>query len=407
MTEIEEPHIAVDNTMGAAFIGVICAARKVLSAYTGVYSGLTCSVFSACTESLASKPGSISVVIPGSDLSSSWIQPILTLSPYAGFVVYPVFATVWLFDSIHQALISHTGKSELDLLLEFKNMLAVYFYVVSNFNNVEEQTNLVWSILLEVLFNARSYWIPCTKFPDLACVENEQPEQASHSAYRFVRARRVRMLCCLHYFFVSDNPLYNERSKKSMFPGSLKLVTWEDLTQLKSLSMTVNVLGAVADVLIAAGLFYFLHRSRTGFKKSDTMISKLIMFTVSTGLLTSICAVASLLSILIWGKTLIYVAFYFSLGRLYSNSLLATLNARKSIRGLDDDDGANVSFSLQTFSNKFRPARRNMTMAPNQTNISIKIDTTQELVRDKATKEKDLESDITDVVKSEDTCEAI
>ncbi|KAJ3723379.1 hypothetical protein C8R42DRAFT_666072 [Lentinula raphanica] len=189
--------------------------------------------------------------------------------------------------------------------------------------------------------------------------------------------------------------------------SSLKLVTWEDLTQLKSLSMTVNVLGAVADVLIAAGLFYFLHRSRTGFKKSDTMISKLIMFTVSTGLLTSICAVASLLSILIWGKTLIYVAFYFSLGRLYSNSLLATLNARKSIRGLDDDDGANVSFSLQTFSNKFRPARRNMTMAPNQTNISIKIDTTQELVRDKATKGKDLESDITDVVKSEDTCEAI
>ena len=40
--------------------------------------------------------------------------------------------------------------------------------------------------------------------------------------------------------------------------------------------MTVNVLGAVADVIIAAGLFFYLHRSRTGFKKSDTMISKLV-----------------------------------------------------------------------------------------------------------------------------------
>ncbi|KAJ3770968.1 hypothetical protein FB446DRAFT_773389 [Lentinula raphanica] len=366
--------------MGAAFIGVICAARKVLSAYTGVYPGLTCTVFSACTESLASKPGSISVVIPGSDLSSSWIQPILTLSPYAGFVVYPVF---------------------------------VYFYVVSNFNNVEEQTNLVWSILLEVLFNGLIGFLvqsfltlrvwkmsnqnkPLTLLivlfvlGEFACSVGEPSTVRSYP----YRAQAIAITVSLHYFF--------------------------------SLSMTVNVLGAVADVLIAAGLFYFLHRSRTGFKKSDTMISKLIMFTVSTGLLTSICAVASLLSILIWGKTLIYVAFYFSLGRcsyplrlhiceisdklsqkVYSNSLLATLNARKSIRGLDDDDGANVSFSLQTFSNKFRPARRNMTMAPNQTNISIKIDTTQELVRDKATKEKDLESDITDVVKSEDTCEAI
>lgn len=59
--------------------------------------------------------------------------------------------------------------------------------------------------------------------------------------------------------------------------------------------MAVNLLGAVADVLIAAALFYFLHSSRTGFKKwvvwfqhssalakssrvsrSDNMISKLV-----------------------------------------------------------------------------------------------------------------------------------
>jgi hypothetical protein len=31
--------------------------------------------------------------------------------------------------------------------------------------------------------------------------------------------------------------------------------------------MAVNLLGAVTDVLIAAALFVFLHRSRTGFKK--------------------------------------------------------------------------------------------------------------------------------------------
>jgi len=66
----------------------------------------------------------------------------------------------------------------------------------------------------------------------------------------------------------------------------MQLVTWVDLTRLKvrgtlqkypdmrleslfhkGLSMTVNVLGAVTDVVIAAGLFFFLHRSRTGFKK--------------------------------------------------------------------------------------------------------------------------------------------
>ncbi|KAJ3734439.1 hypothetical protein DFJ43DRAFT_1062714 [Lentinula guzmanii] len=334
MSATEEPHITVDNTMGAAFIGVICAA----SLY-----GVSC------------------------------VQTWFYFNRYPGDLWYIkcLVAIVWLFDSIHQALISHT----------------VYFYVVTNFNNVSEQANLVWSILLEVLFNGLIGFVVQSFLTMRVWKMSNQNKPLTVLIVLFVLGE----LTCSVAFTIS----------------SLKLVTWMDLTHLKSLSMTVNVLGAVADVMIAAGLFYFLHRSRTGFKKSDTMISKLIMFTVSTGLLTSICAVASLLSILIWGKTLIYVAFYFSLGRLYSNSLLATLNARKSIRGLNDGDGGNVSFSLQTFSNKLRPSRRNMTMAPNQTNISIKIDTTQELIRDKATKEKDFESDITDVGRSEDTSEAV
>ncbi|KAG7096666.1 hypothetical protein E1B28_004081 [Marasmius oreades] len=131
------------------------------------------------------------------------------------------------------------------------------------------------------------------------------------------------------------------------------------------------------------------------------MISKLIVFSVSTGLLTSICAIASLISVrfcytkfllstmtlpllknLVWGKTLIYVTFYFCLGRLYSNSLLATLNARKSIRGETEDGDSSQSFSLQTFPVP-RGTRRchKLPRSPN-TNIAIKIDTTHELVRD-------------------------
>ncbi|KAJ3936905.1 MAG: hypothetical protein NXY57DRAFT_59713 [Lentinula lateritia] len=331
MSIADEPHIIVDNTMGAAFIGVICAA----SLY-----GVSC------------------------------VQTWFYFSRYPGDLWYIkcLVAIVWVFDSIHQALISHT----------------VYFYVVTNFSNPTEQANLVWSILLEVLFNGLIGFLVQSFLTMRVWKMSNQNKPLTLLIVSFVLGE----LGCSVAFTIS----------------SLKLVTWKDLTSLKSLSMTVNVLGAVSDVIIAAGLFYFLHRSRTGFKKSDTMISKLIMFTVSTGLLTSVCAVASLLSILIWGKTLIYVAFYFSLGRLYSNSLLATLNARKGIRGLNVEEGDNVSVSLQTFSNKLRlRPMRNMTMAPNQTNISIKVDTTQELVRDKATKEKDFEFDITDVGKSEDT----
>jgi hypothetical protein len=38
--------------------------------------------------------------------------------------------------------------------------------------------------------------------------------------------------------------------------------------------MTVNVLAAVADALIAGALCFFLHRSRTGFKKYKPFLHK-------------------------------------------------------------------------------------------------------------------------------------
>ncbi|KAK7060192.1 hypothetical protein VNI00_000957 [Paramarasmius palmivorus] len=129
---------------------------------------------------------------------------------------------------------------------------------------------------------------------------------------------------------------------------SMKLDTWQDLTKLKGLSMTVNVLGAVADVFIATGLFFFLHRSRTGFKKSDTMISKLVIY----------------------------------------------VDLRTSDRGLTDETGGELSFSLQTF--KSRHHKRDMTANSRSANISIKIDTTHEMVRDRNDRSGEINSSVTD-----------
>ncbi|KAJ3802719.1 hypothetical protein GGU11DRAFT_764762, partial [Lentinula aff. detonsa] len=179
MSATEEPHITVDNTMGAAFIGVICAA----SLY-----GVSC------------------------------VQTWFYFNRYPGDLWYIkcLVAIVWLFDSIHQALISHT----------------VYFYVVTNFNNVSEQANLVWSILLEVLFNGLIGFVVQSFLTMRVWKMSNQNKPLTVLIVLFVLGE----LTCSVAFTIS----------------SLKLVTWMDLTHLKSLSMTVNVLGAVADVMIAA-----------------------------------------------------------------------------------------------------------------------------------------------------------
>ncbi|KAJ3887689.1 hypothetical protein GG344DRAFT_68597 [Lentinula edodes] len=52
-----------------------------------------------------------------------------------------------------------------------------------------------------------------------------------------------------------------------------------------------------------------------------------------------LCSISSLIAILAAPDTLIYVVFFFSIGRLHAITLLTTLNAREKIRQSDDDTG--------------------------------------------------------------------
>jgi len=117
-----------------------------------------------------------------------------------------------------------------------------------------------------------------------------------------------------------------------------RMQTFQELEAVYPISKAINVTSAVTDTAIAATLIVLLHRSRTGFKRSETVVNKLILFTINTGLLTSLSAIASLIAVTAGPSTFIYITFYFQVPRLYVNSLLATLNARKGLlQGLNGD----------------------------------------------------------------------
>lgn len=88
------------------------------------------------------------------------------------------------------------------------------------------------------------------------------------------------------------------------------------------------------DVVIAASLCYLLASSRTDsrFHSTNTMISSLMLYTVSTGIITSLCSLSSIVAIAVLPRTLVVAAIEFSLTKLYVNSFLALFNARSSLR---------------------------------------------------------------------------
>ncbi|EIW57852.1 uncharacterized protein TRAVEDRAFT_48879 [Trametes versicolor FP-101664 SS1] len=109
----------------------------------------------------------------------------------------------------------------------------------------------------------------------------------------------------------------------------------------KWLVSTGSTMAVTADMLLTAALIVFLHRSRTGLKRTDTMIDTLIIYSVNTGLLTGILNLLSLLFAFFRPGDLIYIGFGIAGVRTYATTLLAALNSRQSLAahgaGMSDD----------------------------------------------------------------------
>ncbi|KAF8904034.1 glycosyl hydrolase family 7-domain-containing protein [Mucidula mucida] len=88
----------------------------------------------------------------------------------------------------------------------------------------------------------------------------------------------------------------------------------------------------LADIAIASTLCTVLYKSRTSFASTKNVINYLIVYAINTCLLTTVCAVACFITFTIWPDKFIYIAVYFSLNKLYFNSLLANLNSREHLR---------------------------------------------------------------------------
>ncbi|TFK70806.1 hypothetical protein BDN72DRAFT_503191 [Pluteus cervinus] len=73
-------------------------------------------------------------------------------------------------------------------------------------------------------------------------------------------------------------------------------------------------------------------RNDTTLARTASTLTRLIYQVGATGLATSLIAVAALVAYIIRPKSFIFIAIHFSLGRMYTNSLLVSLNARVNLQ---------------------------------------------------------------------------
>ncbi|KAJ4000676.1 hypothetical protein F5050DRAFT_1729097 [Lentinula boryana] len=114
---------------------------------------------------------------------------------------------------------------------------------------------------------------------------------------------------------------------------------------LGNYAILVNALGAACDIFIACAMVFYLRQSRTSIKRTNHMLRSITVFTVTTGIVSSVCAIMVLSMAGGYPGTNIELTFYFMLTRLYANSFLATLNVRDHLRELGHTGGGIITTS--------------------------------------------------------------
>ncbi|TFK72650.1 hypothetical protein BDN72DRAFT_835960 [Pluteus cervinus] len=112
----------------------------------------------------------------------------------------------------------------------------------------------------------------------------------------------------------------------------LRINSFERLHEFSNIVSLIFATNALADFSIATSLCYMLHRSRTGFRRTDSLIRLLMIYTLNTGVIFVVDAIPTLVAFVTMPQNLIYNISYLPSAKLHLNSYLACLNARESIR---------------------------------------------------------------------------
>ncbi|KAF8194410.1 hypothetical protein K438DRAFT_1827945 [Mycena galopus ATCC 62051] len=128
---------------------------------------------------------------------------------------------------------------------------------------------------------------------------------------------------------------------------------------------TLWSVSSVNDLTITMVLVIILAGKRNTFKRTTALVDKLILYTIETGMLTSMSSIAALACFVAMPGNFIWVAFFALSARLISNSLLASLNSRATLREMEQ-----VTLPLSFIHNTGTGSPSNTTGMPKESRIS-------------------------------------
>ncbi|KLO12051.1 hypothetical protein SCHPADRAFT_439919 [Schizopora paradoxa] len=210
------------------------------------------------------------------------------------FVVFVVFLSL-LLDILHAALGTH----------------GTYLYVVGSIGNPENLILIPWSFVALIIVTSFTV-----------------------AVVRLLFVRRIWYLSNKNYFVTGIQVLFGVAALAVGICAGVRafsLSTFQNVDDTPWLIYTTTGCDLLSDTCIACTLYYYLYRGSTGFKGTSKLLHKIALYVVGTGVLTVIWDILEIVTYKT-SNTLLFGVFYISLSKLYTNALLASLNARPMIQ---------------------------------------------------------------------------
>ncbi|KDQ52344.1 hypothetical protein JAAARDRAFT_40237 [Jaapia argillacea MUCL 33604] len=129
--------------------------------------------------------------------------------------------------------------------------------------------------------------------------------------------------------------------------GALLTPNIHDFARLIPLVDTWLAVALACDLSITVLLFINLSQRRTGFRRTDSVITRLIRSAVETAAFGSFFCIMDLITFTTLQNTNFHLIFALPMGRIYTNTLLTTLNARQSLQNTLAG-GIDTTFNITT-----------------------------------------------------------
>ncbi|OCH95596.1 hypothetical protein OBBRIDRAFT_788144 [Obba rivulosa] len=251
---------------------------------------------------------------------------ITSLQSYLYYIYYPkddrtlklTVAIIWMLDSLHIALVCYS----------------MYYYLILNYANPLALFHGIWSLDVSVLVNTL-----------IACIVQmfftQRVYKLTPKPWKYPVTVVVGATVLVHFALGLET--------------TVKFFQIQDFSRLSEISFNVAlpfaIMAVISDIAVAAALCILLHNSRTVYHSTNHMLYTLMIFAINRCILTSVVAIIELIVFLRLQQTLWFLAIDFIIGKLYANSLLATLNTRRAIsgRGLEESRGSGMTGTSTSF----------------------------------------------------------